>query len=164
MSGIEELHRRALAAGQYEFASWSDGGAIAHDIFANASATYTATYRTAAADLNLAKTVSPPGSIVTWTLSVSNNGPLDATGIVVTDVLPSRLTSPTFTTPGCAYEAATRTIRCTASSLASGANTSFGFGELPGKGNGWITNTAQVSSSTPDLGTANNTASARVRP
>ena len=39
--------------GQYEFASWSDGGAIAHDIFANASATYTATYRTAAADLSL---------------------------------------------------------------------------------------------------------------
>ena len=98
--------------GQYEFASWSDG-AIAHDIFANASATYTATCRTAAVISNLTKTVSPPGSIVTWTLSVSNNGPLDATGIVVTDVLPSRLTSPTFTTPGCAYEAQ-RTIRCTA--------------------------------------------------
>ena len=151
--------------GQYEFASWSDGGAIAHDIFANASATYTATYRTAAADLSLTKTVSPPSSIVTWTLSVNNNGPLDATGIVVTDVLPSRLTSPTFTTPGCAYEVATRTIRCTASSLPSGANLSFGFTTgFTGKGNGWITNTAQVSSSTPDSNTTNNSASARVRP
>ena len=137
--------------GQYEFFSWSDGGAIAHDIFANASATYTATYRTAAADLSLAKTVSPPGSTATWTLSVNNDGPLDATGIVVTDVLPSRLTSPTFTTPGCTYDSSTRTVRCTAGSLARGANVSFGFTTgLTGKGNGWITNTAAVSSSTPD--------------
>ena len=151
--------------GQYEFFSWSDGGAIAHDIFANASATYTATYRTAAADLSLAKTVSPPGSTATWTLSVNNDGPLDATGIVVTDVLPSRLTSPTFTTPGCTYDSPTRTVRCTAGSLARGANVSFGFTTgFTGKGNGWITNTAAVSSSTPDGNTANNTASARVRP
>ena len=151
--------------GQYEFFSWSDGGAIAHDIFANASATYTATYRTAAADLSLAKTVSPPGSTATWTLSVNNDGPLDATGIVVTDVLPSRLTSPTFTTPGCTYDSPTRTVRCTAGSLARGANVSFGFTTgFTGKGNGWITNTAAVSSSTPDSNTANNTASARVRP
>jgi Domain of unknown function DUF11 len=32
-----------------------------------------------------------------------------------------------------------------------------------GKGDGWISDTAQVSSSTPDPNTANNTASARVR-
>ncbi len=153
--------------GANEFVSWSDGGAIAHDIFANASATYTATYRTAAADLSLTKTVSPPGSTVTWTLRVNNNGPLDATGIVVTDVLPSRLTTPTFdpTTPGCTYDNPTRTVRCTASPLTNGANVSFRFTTgFTGKGNGWITNTAQVSSSTPDSNTANNTASARIRP
>ena len=96
---------------------------------------------------------------------MNNDGPLDATGIVVTDVLPSRLTSPTFTTPGCTYDSPTRTVRCTAGSLARGANVSFGFTTgFTGKGNGWITNTAAVSSSTPDSNTANNTASARVRP
>ena len=148
----------------YDFASWSDGGAIAHDIIATGNANYTATYRTASADLRLAKTGSYSGGTATWTLTATNGGPLAATGVVVTDVLPSRMTIGTVPA-GCTYDPGTRTLRCTANSLAGGASAAFTFTTtLTGKGNGWITNTAQVSSSTPDSNTGNNTASARVRP
>jgi uncharacterized repeat protein (TIGR01451 family) len=150
--------------GSYEFVSWSDGGAIGHDVVATADATYTATFRVATADLSLAKTVVPSGSTPSWTLTVTNGGPLDASGIVVTDVLPARLSIGTVPT-GCIYDAGTRTLRCSASSLANGTSASFTFTTaITGKGNGWITNTAQVSSSTPDGNTGNNSASARVRP
>jgi uncharacterized repeat protein (TIGR01451 family) len=150
--------------GSYEFVSWSDGGAIGHDVVATADATYTATYRVAAADLQLAKTGSLSGSTATWTLTATNGGPLDATDVVVTDVLPSRLNYGAAS-PGCTYDGATRTVRCTISSLANGASASFTITTATtGKGNGWITNTAQASSSTPDGNTGNNSASARVRP
>jgi uncharacterized repeat protein (TIGR01451 family) len=149
--------------GAYEFVSWSDGGAIGHDVIATADAAYTATFRQAAADLRLAKTGSRSGSTATWTLTATNAGPLDAASVVITDTLPSRTSIGALPT-GCTYAAATRTIRCTAGSLANGGSVSFTFATtITGKGSGWITNTAQVSSSTPDANTANNTASARVR-
>jgi uncharacterized repeat protein (TIGR01451 family) len=150
--------------GSYEFVAWSDGGAIGHDVVATADATYTATYRVAGADLRLAKTGELAGSTGTWTLTATNAGPLEAVGVVITDALPTRLSIGTIPA-GCTYDAGSRTVRCAASSLASGASVSFTFTTtLTGKGNGWITNTAQVSSSTPDGDTGNNTASARVRP
>jgi uncharacterized repeat protein (TIGR01451 family) len=150
--------------GAYEFVSWSDGGAIGHDIVATADAGYTATFRLASADVRLDKTGALSGSTATWTVTATNDGPLDANGVVITDVLPTRLSVGTVPS-GCSYDTATRTVRCTASSLPSGASASFTFTTTPtGKGNGWITNTAQVSSSTPDGNTGNNSASARVRP
>ena len=150
--------------GSYEWVSWSDGGAIGHDVVATADATYTATFRVATADLSLAKTIVPSGSTPSWTLTVTNGGPLDASEVVVTDVLPTRLSIGTVPT-GCTYDLATRTLRCSASSLANGTSVSFTFTTtITGKGNGWITNTAQVSSSTPDGNAGNNSASAKVRP
>ena len=144
--------------------SWSDGGAIGHDVVATADATYTATFRVATADLSLAKTIVPSGSTPSWTLTVTNGGPLDASGVVVTDVLPTRLSIGTVPA-GCTYDLATRTLRCSASSLANGTSVEFTFTTtITGKGNGWITNTAQVSSSTPDGNAGNNSASAKVRP
>lgn len=44
------------------------------------------------ADVELTKTGSAVGDQVTFTLSVTNNGPNDATGVVVTDNLPAGLT------------------------------------------------------------------------
>jgi uncharacterized repeat protein (TIGR01451 family) len=150
--------------GSNEFVSWSDGGAIGHDVIATGDATYTATFRVAAADLRLAKTVTPPGTPPSWTLAVTNDGPLAATNVVVTDVLPARLTVSAIPS-GCTYDTGTRTLRCTVATLVSGTSASFTFATaITGKGNGWITNTASASSATPDTNTGNNTASARTRP
>ena len=61
-------------------------------------------------DLSLAKTISddapPLGGQVTYTLTVSNDGPSDATGVVVADPLPSGLAYVRHDGPG-AYDPAT---------------------------------------------------------
>jgi uncharacterized repeat protein (TIGR01451 family) len=93
---------------------------------------------------------------------VTNQGPNAAQNVVVTDTLPSRLSL--VSAPGCTYNSATRTVRCELLSLAQGGTASFTITtSVTGKGNGWITNTAQVSSSTTDPSTGNNTGSARIR-
>ncbi len=48
----------------YNWQSWSDGGALAHDIFANATTTYTATYQAAP---NLPPTAAPAANPTTGT-------------------------------------------------------------------------------------------------
>jgi uncharacterized repeat protein (TIGR01451 family) len=103
------------------------------------------------------------GGNAVWDLSLINQGPNAAQTAVVTDVLPSRLSF--VSAPGCSYVTSSRTVRCELASLAQGGNASFTLTtSVTGKGNGWITNTAQVSSSTPDPNSANNTATARLRP
>jgi uncharacterized repeat protein (TIGR01451 family) len=113
------------------------------------------------ADLVLTKTGALNG-VATWTLSVRNQGLGAAESVVVTDTLPSRVSY--VSAPGCTYNPSTRTVHCNVASLAQSGTATFTITtSAPSKGNGWVTNTAQVSSSTPDPNTANNTASARVR-
>lgn len=115
------------------------------------------------ADLVLTKTAPPlSNSTAVWTLQAHNNGPDLAKGVVVTDTLPSRLS---FTSaPGCTYASATRTVRCELASLAADSTATFTITtSVSGKGSGWITNTAQVTTATPDPNTTNNNATARVR-
>jgi hypothetical protein len=80
--GIDERRQRAVAAAlgttNYQWQSWSDGGAATHNIVASTSATYTATYQAVAsssADLALAKSGSLSGTTATWTLTVTNIRP-----------------------------------------------------------------------------------------
>jgi uncharacterized repeat protein (TIGR01451 family) len=154
---------QTLGGTTYTFVSWSDGGAATHNVVANTAGTYTATYEASAnADLQIVKTGSSDGTTATWTLTVTNLGPSAAQNVSVADTLPSRLTY--VSAPGCSYETATRVVTCTASSLAGGAATTFTITTtITGNGGGWITNTAQVSSATPDPVTTNNSSSARVR-
>jgi uncharacterized repeat protein (TIGR01451 family) len=155
---------QTLGGTSYVFNSWSDGGAATHAITADQSATYLATYQATGADLRLVKSGALSGTTATWTLAVTNHGPDPAQGIVVTDTLPSRLTSPVLPA-GCSYTASTRVVTCSYASLSvSSPTASFTIvTTVTGKGGGWITNTAQVTSSTPDPVTANNSSSARVR-
>jgi len=73
-------------------------------------------------DLDITKTASPgaalPGDTITYILTVYNNGPSDATGIVVTDTLPASVTfqSVTPSAPTCL---GTGTIVCTLGDLAA---------------------------------------------
>ena len=155
---------QTVASTTYGFASWSDGGAQTHIVTASAPATYTATYTaTTSADLRLVKSGVLSGTTATWTLAVSNLGPNAAQNVVVTDALPTRAGSPSPPT-GCAYNASSRVVTCSLASLSSGSSVSFAIPTtVSEKGGGWITNTAQVTSATPDPASGNNTSSARVR-
>jgi uncharacterized repeat protein (TIGR01451 family) len=154
---------QTLGGTSYAFASWSDGGTATHNVVANAAGTYTATYQAiVSADLRITKTGSKNGTTATWALSVTNLGSSAAQNVVVTDTLDSRLTY--VSAPGCTYNTSTRAVTCSVATLANGANISFTITTtITGGGGGWITNTAQVSSSTSDPSSANNTASDRVK-
>jgi uncharacterized repeat protein (TIGR01451 family) len=148
----------------YTFASWSDGGAATHNIVASTSATYTATYQAAVnADLQIVKTGSKNGSTASWDIALTNLGPSPAQNVAVSDTLPSRLVF-VSATAGCTYASVTRIVTCNAGTLANGASASFTIlTTMSGAGGGWITNTAQVTSPTPDPAGANNTSTDRVR-
>jgi uncharacterized repeat protein (TIGR01451 family) len=121
-----------------------------------------------AADLAITKTDAPDpvvaGQDLTYTIHVTNNGPADATNVVVTDTLPAGttyLTSSIVCTGG-----AVRT--CNLGDLANGASTSFTItvkvaanllSSIPA-GTTNITNTASVAATELDPDTSNNTASA----
>ena len=99
------------------------------------------------------------GAPITYTITVTNNGPGISSGYVVSDTLPTSLVSPTTTTPGCAI--ATGVLTCTEGQLAVGAsspatvNATAPAGLLPAG----IINTATVTGNEADPVSPNNTAS-----
>jgi uncharacterized repeat protein (TIGR01451 family) len=113
------------------------------------------------ADLSITKntntTVAAPGMDIVYTIVVTNNGPDDATAVVMTDTLPAQLQFRSLTKPAaftCTTPAvgATGIITCTAATLADGATATFTLTTrvAPGGTSGTITNTAGVSSATGD--------------
>jgi uncharacterized repeat protein (TIGR01451 family) len=112
------------------------------------------------ADLSIAKADAPDpvteGSDLTYTLTVTNNGPGAATGVTVTDDLPGDLAarSSSASKGSCS---GTTTVTCTLGDLASGASATVTIVIRPGSP-GSITNTARVSGSQPDPNLANNSA------
>ncbi len=112
------------------------------------------------ADVSVTKTAAPnpviPGEILTYTINVSNAGPSNAQNVVLTDVISSDIIAPEFSIDGGvtfnpwtgsfdigtlpAGETRTILIRGTVSSSATGT----------------ITNTANITSSTPDPNLDNN--------
>ncbi|MBI4635012.1 MAG: DUF11 domain-containing protein [Candidatus Rokubacteria bacterium] len=115
----------------------------------------------APADLALAATVSPdpgaPGSPVTYTLTVTNNGPGPANGVSLTHILPfSNVTvgSVTATQGSCG---GTTTVSCSLLTLASGASATVTIVVTPTVV-GAFTATASVAATETDPDSANNTA------
>jgi uncharacterized repeat protein (TIGR01451 family) len=128
---------------------------------ANNSATDTTTL-TPEADLSLTKTDGPdptlPGSTLFYTVTVTNNGPSPAQGVIVTDTLPAGVTL--VTTSGCTEDPA-GVPTCTLGDIPALNLAQFTIEVTVDIGtSGTITNTANVSSSTPDPNPGNNTASA----
>src|SRR5207253_1163937 len=115
------------------------------------------------ADLAVTKS-SPAGTItegtsLTYTLTVTNNGPSDAVGVTLTDPLPASVnfasasfSQGTFTVVGGTVTAALGTIPA--------GGTATGTIVVVAREEGTANNTASVTSSTPDANTANNSASA----
>jgi uncharacterized repeat protein (TIGR01451 family) len=97
-------------------------------------------------------------STLTYTVTVTNNGPSPAVSETLTDTLPSGVTLVSVTPPAGATCTGTTTIVCTsASPMASGASGSVTIVVTPSAIGGY-TDTASVTSTTPDLNSSNNSA------
>ena len=126
----------------------ANGGIFAHD-------------ERPAADLSVAKSDSPDpvskGTQLTYSILITNNGPGTATGVQLTDTLPAsvQFVSAASTAGSCAQ--AGSMVACNLGDLSNGASVTIAIIVTPKK-TGTISNTAQVSSSSPDPETANNTA------
>ncbi len=108
------------------------------------------------ADLEIVKTASPDpvaaGEALTWTLTVTNNGPSDATGVVVDDVLPPEVTVTAISAP-CAGG-----FPCTIGDLAVGASVVITIDVVVDiTAQNPISNTATVSGNELDPDPGNNT-------
>ena len=112
----------------------------------------------AAADLSLTKTDSPDpvllGQQLTYTLTVTNNGPSLATDVTKTDTLPAAVS---FVSASSACEEFEGTVTCIIATIASGDVGTVSIVVSPGS-IGTITNTSTVTSNVPDSDTGDNSA------
>jgi uncharacterized repeat protein (TIGR01451 family) len=129
----------------------------------NNSATAAVTVN-AQSDLAITKTSDQasykPSSVVTYTVSVTNNGPSNALAVIVTDNLPDiQQALYQSDTGGCVATASPPTVlTCNLGSMPVGTSKSFNIYELIHGSQGNVSNTASVTSSTTDPNLANNTA------
>jgi len=112
------------------------------------------------ADMAIVKTGSPSptvadGDLLTYTLTVTNNGPATATNVTVIDPLPSNVSNPvlSYTQGNCS--AAENTVTCQLGSMTSGATATITIVVLAGAP-GMAVNTATVSAEQSDPNGANN--------
>ncbi len=112
------------------------------------------------ADLSITKTdsVDPvvAGTNMTYTITVNNNGPSDATGVSVADTLPAGVTL--NSTTGCAEDPA-GIPTCSLGNIADGGSAMFTVDvTVDPATTGTLSNTATVSATTPDSNAANDSA------
>ncbi|MEW1552321.1 DUF11 domain-containing protein, partial [Streptomyces tsukubensis] len=108
-------------------------------------------------DLALSKTgpaTVDAGDTVSYTITVTNDGPSDSSGWTVTDTVPAGLTGASSPTSGCSVTAGT--LSCTGGPLAVGASTTITLTGTAAEGISSITNTATVTGNEPDPNPGNN--------
>lgn len=133
----------------------------------NASATSTVVRQ---ADMALTKSASPtspvPGTNVTYTLTATNNGASRATGVTITDTLPASLIVRSATSGGATCTITGSEVSCDAGGLDPGQSVTVTVvaGVPPDAGAVPLTNSARVTSSTPDPTPGNNSATAAITP
>ncbi len=95
------------------------------------------------------------GNNLTYTVTVTNNGPDPATGVTLNDKLPTSVDFVSVLPSGSCSPKGKRTVRCNLGSLADGASAMVTI-EVTPKKVGTITNTASVSAKENDPDTTNN--------
>ena len=115
------------------------------------------------ADLSVTKTDSPDPtsalSPLTYTMTVTNHGPQEATGVTVTDTLPEDVTYSSATpTQGNCLEAG-GTVTCDLGTLPDGANAMVTIVVAP-QSEGTIENSVSVTANEIDADPGNNSATA----
>lgn len=114
------------------------------------------------ADLAISKADHPdpviPGNPLTYTIAVTNTGPSDATGVVVTDILPLTVA---FASSSASQGTCSgiSTITCDLGNINNGASATVTILVTP-TASGTFTNTASVTSRVTDPNMANNSATA----
>ena len=121
-------------------------------------------------DVAILKSASPEpvnqGTNLTYTLQVTNNGPAVATGVAVTDILPTQVTFTSVSIPAsqgsCTYTAATTTVNCTLNNMNVGnlVIITINVTAATFSSNTLSSNTATVSSTTSDPNLTNNSSTA----
>ena len=112
------------------------------------------------ADLAVTKVHAPATPVVgqplTYTVTVTNNGPSAATSVSLVDTLPASVSFVSTNNGACANNSGT--VTCNFASLAAGASIAVDIVVTPNASQ-FVTNTAVVSSATADGVAANNTSS-----
>ena len=109
-------------------------------------------------------TALAPGGAFDYFLTVINNGPSDASGVVVTDPLPSGIVADTTRPFPAGCTSAANTFTCTIATVTAGASTSIALPVMATNPNlgGVASNLATVSSATADPDPTTNAAGAIV--
>jgi uncharacterized repeat protein (TIGR01451 family) len=98
--------------------------------------------------------------VVTYTLTVTNNGPLNATNVTTTDTLPATVSYISATpSQGSCFQSVPGTVSCNLGSIANGGTATVLI-RVTANTAGTITNAASVQGTETDLNSANNSASA----
>ncbi len=110
------------------------------------------------------KDIYKPSTLITYTITVVNNGPSDAQDVVVTDDLPletKRDRVAVFPFNGCTISGTL--VTCSLGTIAAGASKSFQIFIIAKGNRGLINNTANVTTSTVDPDLSNNSDTKTVR-
>ena len=113
------------------------------------------------ADIGVTQSDSPDpvkiGATLTYVITVTNNGPANAAGVVVTDALPANVAL-VSATPSQGSCSGTTTVVCSLGNLNNGASAFVTILVTP-NAVGTLTNNVSAASSAPDANTANNSQS-----
>ncbi|OGO12504.1 MAG: hypothetical protein A2Y53_01855 [Chloroflexi bacterium RBG_16_47_49] len=107
---------------------------------------------------DLTDPVTPAGQDVTYTITVTNNGPAYATGVTVTDVLDASLTLVSATPSQGAPCTGAGTITCNLGSMLNGSSATVTVVATTSLTPGMIGSTASVTAAEPDPNASNNSA------
>src|SRR5437879_4972270 len=124
---------------------------------------YTIAAATASTDLGVTKTgpaTATAGGPIAYTLTATNNGPSDATGVTVSDTLPAGVGFVSASSSQGTCTNASGTVTCDVGPLANTASATITINATAPATAGMITNTATISGNETDPSAANNSASA----
>ncbi len=143
--------------------TWITNTAIVSDSYGDAWSLSAATLLSNPADLSIVK--QAPASVsglapLTYTLSITNSGPLAAAFVTVTDNLPAGVTFIGASGAGWSCSQLGETVTCAQASLGVGAASDIVIDVTAPNISGTLINTALVASTAYDEGQLNNTATA----